>query len=380
MGEAKQRSSEIEAFKELDRFQSRFDDLVQPFGAPFKYRGPDTETLARFDWIFKAFDGSIKQAIRDKINIKEPVAIGIIDDASFNAFAAKVEGGYIIGINAGLVYAIHNFSRAVAADTIWNDVPLGVSQQFRFNPFEYVPDITSPISVIPAPLSTARKTLANNLFKSSMHFITAHEFCHISAGHLDWLNATQGMLAIHEDVSLNGSKISGIDFQAMEIFCDYIAFSGTQSNEMKRVEFLPNLPINLQQWANLAPSISNTAATIALFRLFRYDLDNVADIRNLDHPSAPVRFRSLFETTLETFTRRGLRRELFEILMVAPAHATQDSISRLTGDTAETELVGVAGSEPVVGALSELLNHTDHMLQNEWKDHAWIAVEDIPRS
>ncbi len=137
-----------------------------------------------------------------------PIYFDFIANWEFNAVAFQWKGKYFIGITRGVVATLGVlFDRMLADPQV---LPFIENPEEEATDLPLLPDIgpdfvqsVASVPTFPRPQSPARRGMALRLAELALDFLTAHEFAHIANGHLDYLHAKQGNLAISE---VSGAK------------------------------------------------------------------------------------------------------------------------------------------------------------------------------
>lgn len=156
---------------------------------------------------------------------------GVNDDSAFDAFAAPLpDGEQIIAVNYGTLMLIHDLVHrlfCIPEFFPWVGDPAKEDRSRQFHPTSddaqtYMRTfIANPRSAIPK--DPIRKQAAVFLIPLAVTFVVAHEFRHITGGHLGWLAAQSGRVSISEALGMRRDPSTGLLFQALEMDADAFA-------------------------------------------------------------------------------------------------------------------------------------------------------------
>lgn len=159
---------------------------------------------------------------------------------------------------------------------------------------DFVQSVAS-VPTFPRPQDPARQGTARRLAELALDFLTAHEFAHIANGHLDYLNANQGRLAIDEvsgETWAPRSSESALISQTMEMDADGTAVLLSLFNEWGRVTGLRLRPG--PEWDDIYSrpgivSLQWSWAVSSLFRLLGEARLTNGDVTTEDYPRPRLR-------------------------------------------------------------------------------------------
>lgn len=229
-----------------------------------------------------------------------PIHFDFIDSWRFNALAIPGDGKYFIGVTRGAVATLGVlFDRMLADPQI---LPFIGNPEEEVADLPLLPDIgtdfvqsVASVPTFPRPQDPARQGTARRLAELALDFLTAHEFAHIANGHLDYLNANQGRLAIDEvsgETWAPRSSESALISQTMEMDADGTAVLLSLFNEWGRVTGLRLRPG--PEWDDIYSrpgivSLQWSWAVSSLFRLLGEARLTDGDVTTEDYPRPRLR-------------------------------------------------------------------------------------------
>jgi hypothetical protein len=169
-----------------------------------------------------------------------------INNSSLNAIAAKTQSGiYLIGINAGTIFIIHDlFFRMLSNTSILphignasletKSLPSIRNYYSDANMLMLFGDVNYENYQASIPNDNVRKAYATNLVEIAIDFIVAHELTHIADGHLDFINEKFGTLSYEETTALIENEDQFLTMQTLEMDADCLAVSKGLGNMIRR--------------------------------------------------------------------------------------------------------------------------------------------------
>lgn len=325
-----------------------------------------------------------------------PIYFDFIDDWEFNARTIPYDGRYFIGVTRGAVATLGVlFDRMLADPQV---LPFIRDPEEEVADLPLLPDIgtdfiqsVASVPTFPRPRSPARRGTARRLAELALDFLTAHEFTHIANGHLDYLQTTQGSLAIDEVSGATGASRnseSALSNQNMEMDADVAAVYLTLVNEWSRVTGL--LPIPGPEWDYIysRPGIVTLQwswAVGSLFRLFGDARLSEGGATLELHPRPRLRSVMIQQAAERVPIPEGLdthpafqgHGEDHKIPTIIAGHRDVEKIfSQLTGQPAATEGIDDAWGEVGKSQMNRLQDHWRTKLKEELLEFAYQPLSD----
>ena len=210
-------------------------DDQRNFNELFAHRGGLLETsklpkpTSTFIEHFESLFSSIFEFLKQRYPKLPPVQFGVILNPSLNAFAAKSDGKYYLGLHFGALLILHDaFNKMFASRDIQPKIGncqletnekknLSVRPEngdLIFDPSQENVKISDPI----------RADLARYYTDTAVSFVILHEMCHIIRGHVGYLaskkgHATWSEIALGSEQQAMGNNL----WQSLEMDADSFA-------------------------------------------------------------------------------------------------------------------------------------------------------------
>jgi len=225
---------------------------------------------------------------------------GVNDRSEFDAVADSLPGGrYIIAVNYGTLILVQDIVHRLFCLPEFFPWVGDPSKEDRTQQFHATSDdaqtymrtfVSDPRPAIPR--DPKRKQAAVFLIPLAVMFIVAHEFRHITGGHLDWLNARSGRMSISEALGIQGDPNAGLFFQALEMDADGFAMYYTLMKALVMAESpQENLPTSLQGIITtpLQALQAGLACALVMIGTFFRPPGPPVEWRSYSHPPSGVR-------------------------------------------------------------------------------------------
>jgi hypothetical protein len=296
--------------------------------------------------------GQCKGQAEHRIRVQCPdpeavrIEIGIINDGSFNAFAAKAEGVDLIGINVGTIFILRDlFDSMLSRPDIL--VQIGNIHAETARPSIYDPEThTLNLKILShhrlfEPQDPERSKYSSTLFTIAFYFIFQHEFGHIFGGHVDWLMKTTGLPTLPELGAISATGLTGLDLQTLELDADCF---GIQDVAMRVFRYNSAASPAFPDVTAIGPKRDGMFALyFALYAVFRIfatrPTGQLSEILKDDHPPAIFRQRFVWGKILELLQRFDIMSvEDFEKISIEATLECERAFAVMTGRPVDPNL------------------------------------------
>lgn len=272
-----------------------FDEIleVEKLGRRFDATGLHQRVVEELDRRLHRANAIIDSAVA-KLTGLPGVYVALVANPTFNAWAARNQQRYFVGIHMGLLEILVPVMMRLLADPRTfphvGDPNVETGALPRYTIRRNVAE-----SVIPAvlPRNTQRAIYAMHLSNLVFDSIVAHEVTHIGHGHVGYKAATFGIPFIAELGPRAGTPDGNYESQAMEMDADFNAAEVVVKNVRRLMSVRDQMPPEIAaMYADPAQAMFDVAAaTCILSRLFGDSRFSFSDLVTRDHP--PDRWRQL---------------------------------------------------------------------------------------
>jgi hypothetical protein len=234
-----------------------------------------------------------------------------IDSLELNACAFSAEGRGFIGINAGTVALIYILFRRMLADpnilpSIGN-VHTELSDPPLFNALQLGADHSAFLHASIIPKDPVRQSYAHLLAELALDFLFAHEYGHISNGHVYFNSDTTGQPFIVEIRRGISSGQADLTSQTLEMDADCDAVLQGLEKIFGRIR---DIGMIREDWRPFYGDFQTAFFTWAfsfysLFRLFGSEPINFSEAESASHPPPSIRRMMAYATAYEILIKRG---------------------------------------------------------------------------
>lgn len=262
------------------------------------------------------------------------VAIGFSEDYKYNAIARTDDEGDLIAISANVPVSLERaFNRALCFKEV---IPFaGTFDEDHVDPDPIDPkDLVCGLrSNVPriVPSNQIRSNLAKLLTTVAMDFVFEHEMGHVWNGHTSYANAL-GISAYEEIEKSPDTRISGTDYQTLEMDAD--VFAGTAMT-VQKLRPQPWLPM-IADWENKFGA-GSTILSLQMFAVYFAlrivdEAATLADVQMRKHPPIYVRHFHILGAWTGALSRRTGRdeKDTHEII-ASVTRGVEGAFAALTG-------------------------------------------------
>jgi len=370
-----------------------FDTMVVDCGGRLDTASLHPDTAASLNYVAGRARGFLKSAAA-ALPEMPPIYFDFVDNWSFNACAIRGGGKYFIGVTRGAVATLGVlFDRMLADPQV---LPFIGTPEEEVADLPLLPDIgtdfvrsVAAVPEFPRPQDPARKEMALRLAELALDFLTAHEFAHIANGHLDYLQANQGSLAIDEVRGATWTprtSETALIYQTMEMDADGTAVLISLVSEWGRVTGVN--PRRGPEWEYTYSrpglvSLMWSWAVSSLLRLFEeVRLTEGDSTLEDDHPSSRLRSVMIQQAAQRSPKPQGLGthpafrgEEPHKIpAIIAGRRDVETIFSQLTGQPEATEGLDEAWGEVDRSQMYRLQNYWRTRLKGELLEFAYAPL------
>lgn len=220
-----------------------------------------------------------------------------VTNPAFNAIAFKDQRRYFIGFNDGLpVILTIVVNRMLADDRLFPHIGdprkenAGLPLITQLSPNTAVLSSSAGAAVPNDPL---RQIYAVYLCNLAFDFLTSHEIAHIANGHIDYIDAEQGIPYLSEAEWLPNTPEGNLEAQAMELDADGTAARMLVNTVKALVATRDRMPPEIAAfYQEPTRAMYDVAVAVSvIFRLFQDSEMDGVDFSEIDHP--PDRWRQM---------------------------------------------------------------------------------------
>lgn len=260
------------------------------------------------------------------------VAVGYLEDMSWNARATTIDGNDVIAIFFGLLRDSYLISRAIADRGV--DLPWA--------------NLDSP---------ELKREMGHFLHQAMVTFVFLHEQGHIWSGHTDFWGAKYGSRTIDE---LRGDPAALLDRQTIEMNADGYAASNTVSTALHHFHTYSPRWLSAEFDSKYCAGASMVAtALFAVYLSFR-GWDQAWRLEGMEqrfYPASPMRMSMILNASLEALRMRGLQTERGVDLVTEVMKAGERAHAAITGEPENPSVIIQTFSTEGIIYLRKLLRH-----------------------
>ena len=196
----------------MEELDKEFDVAFKKYGGIYDLTSYDEKTY------FKSIILNCRQHItRFQSSLVNPpyIHLGIINNTSFNAVAAKFESKYFIGINLGTILTLDSiFNRMLSNPEILKEYGNSCDEKIYEKVFTtQIPDFEALYNITgnaPVPKDATRRLLVSHFTIGALLFLTGHEYGHIASGHIDYKESL-GFRSVIKELNNMGDRNWDLD-------------------------------------------------------------------------------------------------------------------------------------------------------------------------
>lgn len=309
-----------------------FDEILEAEALGHRLPSPVARAVEPFSRRAKMIIDSAVPKLRDLPGVH----VDFVGNPTFNAWAARNDGRYFIGLHAGLVAVLMPvISRLLADPRTFPEIGNPKEETADLPRYTITPNADNSILPPVTPRNARRRHYAVQLCTTVFDFIVTHELTHIAHGHVGY-RAAGGSPLVSELAWRAGTPDGNVESQAMEMDADFKAAELAASNVRRLVSVREQLPPDTaDSYRDPARAMFDVAVAMSIqSRLFGDSRLSFTDLVTTDHP--PDRWRQLMVLTVMASEADGFWESAVSEQIVAAVNRAiaevEEAFERMTGE------------------------------------------------